>query len=302
VVGPSGGGKSSLVKAGLIPALRDGALPGSEKWFVAEMAPGAHPLEELETALLPLAVDPPPSLVEPMLKDERGLLRTVERILPDEPGGQLLLFIDQFEELYTLVENEKLRRHFVDSLLVALNEPGSPLHLVITLRADFYDRPLRHQALGELLKQHTELVLPLKPGELEEVVRVPAERVGVVLEPGLLAAITAGAAEQPGYLPLLQYALTELFERRRNHTMTMAAYREIGGVTGALGRRAEELYRFLDEDGQAATRQLFLRLVTLGEGVEDTRRRVLQTELEALTGVMEQVNRSAEDQPIPVKS
>ena len=107
VVGPSGSGKSSVVKAGLLPALRAGALPGSETWFVAEMVPGNRPYEELEKALLPVAVDPPARLQEALRRDERGLIRTLRPVLPagdDEQRPQLLLIIDQFEELYTLVE------------------------------------------------------------------------------------------------------------------------------------------------------------------------------------------------------
>ncbi|MGD2079009.1 MAG: hypothetical protein PVH18_11540, partial [Chloroflexota bacterium] len=282
LVGPSGSGKSSAVKAGLIPALRAGALPGSEKWFVAEMAPGSHPLEELEMALWPIAVDPPPSLVEPMQRDNRGLLRTLRRILPDEPNAQLLLVVDQFEELFTQVEDEARRTFFMDSLLQAIHAPRSPLTVVITLRADFYDRPLHYETLGKLLKENTEVILPLNSEELTWAIREPARRVGVRLEEGLAGAIVADLADQPGSLPMLQYALTELFERRQSGTMTLADYRAIGGVLGALGRRAEEIYAGLDEPGREATRQLFLRLVTLGEGAEDTRRRVLRSELEAI--------------------
>jgi WD40 repeat protein/energy-coupling factor transporter ATP-binding protein EcfA2 len=289
VVGPSGSGKSSVVKAGLIPALRSEVLPGSDKWFVAEMVPGTHPLEELELALWPVAVDPPPSLVEPMQKDIRGMLRTVRRVLPGEEDAQLLLVIDQFEELFTLVDDDDRRSFFLDSLITAISAPRSPLRVVITLRADFYDRPLQHQRLGQLIKENTEIVLPLTPEELIWAVQEPARRVGVILEPGLAPAIVGDVADQPGSLPLLQYALTELFERRQDHQMTRTAYQEIGGVLGALGRRAEEIYSGLDLQGQDASRQLFLRMVTLGEGVEDTRRRVLRSELVAVetSGVSE---------------
>jgi WD40 repeat protein/serine/threonine protein kinase/DNA-binding SARP family transcriptional activator len=288
VVGPSGSGKSSAVKAGLIPSLREGAispqygLTGSDKWFVAEMTPGEHPLEELEQALWRIAVDPPPSLVDPMQRDTRGMLRTIRRILPDEEGVQLLLVIDQFEELFTLVEDEERRNFFIDSLLAAIRSPKSPLRVVITLRADFYDRPLQVQSLGRMIKENTEVVLPLSLEELTWAVREPARRMGVRLENGLTKSIVADVADQPGALPLLQYALTELFEKRQNNVMTVSAYGRIGGVLRALGRRADEIYDALDEPGQEATRQLFLRLVTLGEGVEDTRRRVLRSELEAL--------------------
>jgi len=285
LVGPSGSGKSSVVKAGLIPALRFGAVSGSDKWFITEMVPGTHPLEELEMALWPVAVDAPPSLVEPMQRDVRGMLRTIRRILPevsDEQGPQLLLVIDQFEELFTLVDDEARRNFFLDSLLAAISAPRSPLRVVITLRADFYDRPLQLQALGGLLKESMEVVLPMTPEELTWAVREPARRMGVGLEEGLAEVIVADVADQPGSLPLMQYALTELFEHRQGNQMTRKAYQEIGGVMGALGRRAEELYGSLNDGEREATRQLFLRLVTLGEGVEDTRRRVLRLELEAI--------------------
>jgi hypothetical protein len=285
IVGPSGSGKSSAVKAGLIPALRNGALPGSENWFTAEMVPGSHPLEELELALWPVAVDPPPSLVEPMQRDTRGMLRTLRRILPGEDGNQpqLLLIIDQFEELFTLVEDQERREFFLDSLLAALTAPRSPLRVVITLRADFYDRPLLHQDWGQIIKDNTEIVLPLNHNELTWAIREPARRMGVRLEDDLITTIVGDVADQLGALPLLQYALTELFEKREDNLITHESYQAIGGVQGALGRRAEAIYESLDENGREATRQLFLRLVTLGEGNEDTRRRVLRSELEKIT-------------------
>jgi len=280
VVGPSGSGKSSVVKAGLIPALRQGALPGSEDWLIVETFPGAHPLEELEAALLRVAVNPPPSLIE-QLKDEHGLLRAVKRTLP--PGDfDLLLMIDQFEELFTLVDDEAVRRHLMGSLLAAVADPRSRLRVVVTLRADFYDRPLRYAEFGELLCANMETVMPLSSAELEQAIRGPAERVGANLEAGLVAAIVAEVNEQPGALPMLQYALTELFERREGPLLTREAYHAVGGVSGALARRAEEVYAELDEAAQKAARQLFLRLITLGEGVEDTRRRVLRSELMAM--------------------
>jgi len=282
VVGPSGSGKSSVVKAGLIPALRQEALPGSDNWFMAEMVPGPHPFEELELALLPIAVDPPPSLLDPMRKDERGLLRTIRRILP-EKDGVLLLVIDQFEELFTLVEDDKQRLYFLNSLVTALNAPRSPLRLVVTLRADFYDRPLQIQPIAQLFKQYTEIILPLTQEELTWAIQEPARRVGVHLEAVATTAMLTEVADQPGALPLLQYALTELFEERQDNVMTLAAYRMLGGVSGALAQRAEEIYTGSDETEQEAIRQLFLRLVTLGEGVEDTRRRVLLSELEQIS-------------------
>jgi WD40 repeat protein/DNA-binding XRE family transcriptional regulator len=283
VVGPSGGGKSSAIRAGLIPALRQGGLPGSEKWFIVDMLPGAHPWEELEAALLRVAVNPPQGLLTQLRQDERGLLRAIRRVLPPDEAIELVLVIDQFEELFTLVSDETERARLLDSLVTAVLDPRSRLRVVITLRADFTHRALEYVDFGELVCQRTQFVLPLTQDELELAIARPAERVGRALEPGLMNTILYDVGEQPGTLPLLQYALTELFERRQGRLLCLAAYQASGGVSGALARRAEDLYAGLETAGQEAARQLFLRLVTPGEGSEDTRRRVLRAELEGLT-------------------
>ena len=140
LVGPSGSGKSSVVRAGLIPALRQGALPGSRDWFYVKMFPGSNPLEELEAALLKIAVNPPASLMDLLQEDRQGLKRAVKRVLPGETS-ELVLVIDQFEEVFNLVEDERRRARFLDSLLAAIEDTRGRLHIVITLRADFYDRP-----------------------------------------------------------------------------------------------------------------------------------------------------------------
>ena len=278
VVGPSGSGKSSVVKAGVLPALRDNAIPGSKDWFIIEMLPGLDPMEELEAALLRIAVNPPESLLNQLTQDERGLVRALKRVLPED-DTELLLFVDQFEELFTLVDEEHKRAHFMDSIITAINEPRSRLRVIITLRADFYDKPLNYNRFGELMRQRTEIILPLNTEELERAISAPAKRANLVLEDGLVTTIVADVNQQPGALPLLQYALTELFERRNGLMLTLSAYNDIGGTMGALAKRADELYEGLGDDGQRLAKQLFLRLVTLGEGTEDTRRRVLQSEL-----------------------
>ena len=289
LVGPSGSGKSSVVKAGVIPALRQGILPGSAEWFIAEMTPGSQPMEELEAALLRIAINPPESMLSQIQEDPRGLLRAIKRALPDGES-QLLLVIDQFEELFTLLEDEEERNHILNSLLVATQEKNSPLRLVITLRADYYDRPLQYADFGELMRRHTEVVLPLSSAEMERAIAGPAERVGLLVEPGLVAKMAADVADQPGTLPLLQYALTELFEQRHDNQLNLQAYRMIGGITGALARRAEELYAGSDGIGREATRQIFLRLVALGEEGEYNRRRVLRSELTTLDDSRSMIN------------
>ncbi|HMA38310.1 MAG TPA: hypothetical protein VKY74_27935, partial [Chloroflexia bacterium] len=282
VVGPSGSGKSSVVRAGLVPALRRGDLPGADRWFVADLIPGAQPLAELEAALLRVAIHPPPGLGDQLRDDDGALLAAVAQILPADPQTELLLVVDQFEEVFTLVDDEATRRRFLGLLTTALAAPASRLRVVVTLRADFYDRPLLYPVCAELFRQGTEVVVPLQAAELQQAVAGPAARVGVQLAPELLTVIGHEVGGQPGALPLLQYALTELFERRVGRLLTLAAYRASGGVLGALARRAEEIYTGLAAPDQELARQLVLRLVTLGEGVEDTRRRVPRPELESL--------------------
>ena len=296
VVGPSGSGKSSVVRAGLVPALRKGALPGSDRWYVIEVLPGPHPLRELESALLGVAVEPPPSLMEDLERDELGLVRAVDRVLPT-PDAELLIVLDQLEEVFTLVEDDAERAHVLDSLRAAALEPGSRVRIVTTLRADFFDAPLSVRGFGELLAARTEAITPMSPEELERAIVAPADRSGLVVEPRLLAAMIADVADRPGALPLLQYALTELAERAENGVLSLETYRGIGGVSGALARRAEQLYEAMNDTAHEACRQLFLRLVTLGEGSEDTRRRVRRSELlpladpRAMEGVIESFGR-----------
>lgn len=290
LVGPSGSGKSSLVMAGLVPALRRDAIAGARNWFVLDLQPGGHPFEELEAALLRIAVNPPASLLEQLAPDPRGLLRAVKRVLPPGEDHQLLLIIDQFEEVFTQVENPDIRSQFLESLTVAISDPRSPVRVIITLRADFYDRPLMHAGFSDLLRERTEVVVPMKPEELARAVHKPAEQVGVRFERGLVTAIVADVAEQPGGLPLLQYAMTELFERRQGRWLSHAEYQSIGGVGGALGRKAEEVYVSLDASGKAAAQQLFLRLVKLDEASGHTRRRVLRAALRQVEEVGESMD------------
>ena len=280
VVGPSGSGKSSVVSAGLVPALRAGGVVGSEQWFIVTMTPGVHPFESLERALTKVAVNTPAMLLEQMLAEPSGLRRSVDAILPDHVSP-LVLIVNQFEELYT-VAAELERDSFVQALVESITHARSRLRVVVTLRADFYDHPLATPGLGELLRDHTELVTPMTSSELELAITRPAEAAGVVVEPALMAALIADAVSKPGVLPMLQYTLTELFERRRGSTMTASAYETMGGLTGAVVERAETLFQALTPKARSAARHVFLRLVSVNEAGEDTRRRTLLSELQTL--------------------
>jgi len=283
VVGPSGSGKSSVVRAGLIPRLREGALPGSDTWFFVEIMPGAHPLDEVEAALLRIATNPPPDLIDLLDRDEHGLLEAADRVLPQD-RSQLFLVVDQLEELFTHVNDEELRARFLAALVTAVEDPRSRIRVLVTLRADFYDRPLIYRGFGELLASRIETVTPLTTEELERAIAGPAQRVGVKIEAALLAQTVTDASNRFGALPFMQYALTEVFERSRGGTLTIADYHDLGGITGALAGRAESLLSARREQSRETIRQMFLRLVHFDEGSEDVRRRVRRSELDSLEG------------------
>ncbi len=318
VVGPSGSGKSSVVLAGLVPAIRRGVMADSATsadttpdpvWtleptldlavdqtvgpatgasdspgvphneFVVLTVPGSHPLQNLKAGLLSIASQPLSDLDSRFESDPSALLCALREI-----GGSTLLVIDQFEEVFTLTESERERSQFLDLLRVAVTAADSPMRLVITLRADFTDRPLHYAEFGALMRQRTEFVLPLLPAELERAIAGPARRLGLEVEPELIATVVHDVQDELGALPLLQYALTEVFDRRTGNTLSLEAYQASGGVFGALARRAQEVYDSLKPDWRNTARQIFLRLVNLGDGVRDTRRRVRQVELLKLGG------------------
>jgi WD40 repeat protein/DNA-binding SARP family transcriptional activator len=278
VVGPSGSGKSSLVRAGLVPALRAGAGRDRARWCVVDLVPGTNPFAELDKALrrvspLPLLLE----VTEGLRRDPDSLARVATDILPS-PEDRLLLLVDQFEELFTLAEEDD-RQAFVQALVAMARAADSRLRVVVTLRADFYDRPLSLPALAALLQEGTEVVVPLSAEGLEQAVVEPAGLVGVGVEPALIAQVVADVGAAPSSLPLLQYALTELFDRRHGDVLTLADYRLVGGVCGALVRRADEVHARLTHRQQRVARQVLLQLVHPDDAGVDTRRRVPLQEL-----------------------
>ena len=291
VVGASGSGKSSVVRAGLIPALAKGAVDGSNEWLLAYMVPGGHPFAEVEAALLRTGLNTPASLDEQLRDGDDGLLRAALRVLPS-PEARLVLVIDQFEELFTLVDDEVVRRRFLSNLVTLLDEPHGRVSVVLTLRADFYGRPLSHPEFGARMSGSVMNVTPMTSEELSAAALEPARRAGVSLEPALLGELTFDVGAHPGALPLFQYTLTELFDSRTDETMLASSYQSMGGIHGALSRRAGYLYDQLDAEERTAARQLFLRLVAVSDSDQPSRRRVEASEIVSLgidTSVMQRV-------------
>ena len=251
VIGPSGIGKSSLLRAGLLRALASGALPGSEHWSIVVVRPGARPAAELEAA---------------------------RSDLPGSPDDRYVVAVDQFEELFTVCSDEEERWEFVDALMAIADDPRRHGVVAIALRADFYGRCATYPAFARLLSGSHVLVGPMQAEELERAVAVPAERAGLEVEPNLVSALVGDVAGEPGGLPLLSTTLLELWRRRDGSTLRLTDYQAAGGVRGAVGRLAEATYAGLSDDGRAIARALMLRLAA-GDVDNAVRRRLPAAEL-----------------------
>lgn len=286
VLGPSGSGKSSLVQAGLIPRLRRGAVPGSDRWAFILTRPARNPLGELEAAGLEGA--------------SGGLVEAVQNWLNRHPEAErLALVVDPFEEL--LVDApETARRDFVAGLAALLDSP-LPVTVILVMRDDFYSRFV--QEAGPLVRWLerglANVPLGLEREDLRAIVEEPARAVGLALEEGLTEVIVRDAMEAapqgtPGtVLPLLEFALTQLWERREEGMLTHDAYRRVGGVTGGLTRWADGVFSGLSEEEQRLARRVLTDLVHLGDesqGIPDSRRRRTLEELSRSEGEREAVH------------
>ena len=276
VVGGSGTGKSSVVRAGLLPRVRRGDVPGSQDWFVTTMLPGATPFKELAASLRRVAVADPGPVVDELARPG-GIDAVVRRLLP--PGGELLLVVDQFEELFTSAPEPDQRR-FLGSLMDAVDRVDSRVRVVATLRADFYDRPLAFQPFGGAVNGATVTIPAMSAAELEAAIVEPAQRAGRRVDRSLVAELVGAAVDEPAGLPSLQFTLFELAERS-DGDLELEAYRQLGGLSGAIASRAEALYQSLDHDDRAAVRRLFHQLVVVNVDGEPTRRRATRAEVSA---------------------
>ncbi|MFD4337246.1 hypothetical protein ACFWPP_08645 [Streptomyces anulatus] len=247
LVGGSGSGKSSLLRAGLVPALRNEVDPRRRPAVVRVITPSDRP---------------DPSLLAPVATQK----------------GDTIVLIDQFEELFTLCHDNSARVRFVDALLAA-RAPKSRLRVVISVRADFYGRCAEHGPLADALRSATLLVGPMTSAQLREAIIGPAQRDRLIVERALTARIVADVERQPGGLPLMAHALLEVWRRRRGKTLTEQAYDAIGGVSGAIAHTAEAVYASFTDDQAAVARRLLLRMVSPGDGTQDTRRPVDRAEL-----------------------
>jgi Novel STAND NTPase 1 len=271
VIGASGSGKSSAILAGLLPTLHT-AHP---KWrFLPPIVPNDTPLRTLTEALSSALPNKSVFTIQEELAhpSAEGLASLARQIVLQTPGERVVLYIDQFEEVFTRVAKDE-RQRFLNLLTTAASDARSPLTVILSLRADFYDRPLGYPLLAELVGDHHIDVLPMTLEELNQAIRQPAENVGLTFEEGLVGDLIFEVRGQEGALPLLQFTLTQLYDQREGRTLTNSAYQALGGVRGALAGQAEYTYQKLSAEWQRLARALFLRLIEPGATERETTRR-----------------------------
>ena len=282
VTAPSGAGKSSVVAAGLTPSLED------QSWHVVSLRPEREPFRSLATALLP-SFEPHLNNVTSLdARDDlarhlrQGRLGEICATIAQNTGSdRMLLVVDQFEELFTLTP-EPDRTPFADALLAAADRDDRArpiLRLVLVVRADFLGQLVEHSGLGRLVEKYTIVLQRMDAAQLRRAIEEPAEVGGTQFEAYLVDRILRDVEKEPGNLPLLQFALTELWKRRQNRRLTHAAYAELGGVEGALAHYADSVYKRLGSADQQRTRRVLVQLVRPGEGTPDTRRLVSRAEV-----------------------
>jgi WD40 repeat protein/transcriptional regulator with XRE-family HTH domain len=282
IVGASGSGKSSLVRAGLVPALRWDRR--SANWQIHVLTPSAHPLESLATSLTQdlRSLNATTTLIDDLARDRRSLSLYIKRELNTSGVPLMLLVIDQFEELFALCHSEGERSGFIDNLLTASYGGDGSAVVVITLRADFYAHCASYLQLREALPKQQEYIGVMSAIELRRAIEEPAYRGHWEFERGLVDLILHDVGHEPGALPLLSHALLETWQRRHGHRMTLSGYISSGGVRGAIAETAEAVFtdQFTREQ-QLIARRIFLRLTELGDETAsgDTGRRAKFIEL-----------------------
>ena len=290
VVGSSGSGKSSVVLGGVLPRLVAGALPGSEEWvYYAPLVPGSQPLAALARRLKPAQVETAdwvPQQVKAFQADPFHLLKLVtsaenEGAERTESTGRqpVVLFIDQFEEVFTLCRDEEVRLALVQNLINFVQDKQTQNRLILTMRTDFESQFVRIPELLELFEASHIRTMALEATELREAITKPAALVGLKFEEGLVDELLGDVLGEPAALPLLQFTLLKLWDHRERNRVTWEAYRRLGGGRLALAKSADEFYRGLIPEEQVTMRRILLRMVRPGEGLEVTSRRIPQSAL-----------------------
>ncbi|MCP4687570.1 MAG: ATP-binding protein, partial [Desulfobacterales bacterium] len=301
VLGPSGSGKSSAARAGVIPELARKPLPGVNTGQVVVFTPGGHPLEALANILARVATgDPAPvekagEFTRVMKKEsDQGQyngLRRVADALPNIDNAPLLILVDQFEEIYSLCDKPEERRLFIENLLRAAADRSGRVSVVITLRSDFLTQTQHHTALSRFISNNHVIVPAMDRGEIRLAIAEPARQAGKPLDDATIELLIQQTEGHEGALPLLEFALTGIWEGMAAGEAPAETLNRIGDVGGALAGEASRLYEGLAEADKKIARRAFLKLVQLGEGVKDTRRRVPLSDMKAYAESLDQAQK-----------
>lgn len=303
VVGASGSGKSSIVKAGLLPHLRS-RQKNNESWEIVSLIPGKSPLKSLANSFIDKLyydnnnrkwIIERNEYFQGLLSGSISIEDICEKVLMDQPGtNKFLIFVDQWEEIYTQIRDKNEAERFIDYLIQASENKN--IHVVITLRGDFFGKALAYRPLADKLNNSLINLGPMTNDELRRAIAEPAKKIGLVYEDKLIDRILADIGDEPGKLPLVQFAITELWRLRENNVITHVSYGAMGennnltekglgnGVRGALARKAEAEFKSLDLVQQSTIKEFFIQnLVVAGDNVGDTRRRAKISDIDENT-------------------
>ncbi len=294
VVGPSGSGKSSAVRAGLVPALKNGDLKNSQDCtFLPIMVPGSKPLNTLAR------------IVEPQENKDKSWERNTASALADDPmhlvklcnknfSNPVVIVVDQFEETFTLCTSDYERKAFVDNLVNLTLDPKNRHIVIMTMRTDFENKVSLLPDFQPLFEQNLVRVMPLNASELRSAVEEPAKKIGLKFEEGVVDALLSDILGEPAALPLLQFTLLRLWDLRDHNRITWESFRRLGGARQALAKSADDFYNNLIPEEQRTAKRILLRLVRPGEGLEITSNRVLRCDLYYKAEAIDRIERVLE--------
>ena len=285
IAGPSGSGKSSVARAGLFYALRSGRIEKSEDWLLATMNPQGDPVEQLAQALTVATQSVGVGgAIRAAGLEPKEFQQQIEMYLGSDQRRRLVLLIDQFEELFTQTKSPHTQAAFIHLITTITQTTNSRIIVVLAMRSDFISHCATHPELRTLMSQQFQLVGAMSPQELTKAITLPCLEVGAEIDPELVSRILTDMKGEPGALPLMSFALRDLFDQEKSAIgeqmdLTLKEYLDAGGIEQALERHAEQVFNNFTPDQKEVAKNIFSKLIETGQGRVDTRRTATLAEL-----------------------